>query len=363
MNRKIILFANDSRYVANLRRELIERIIAEDYELIVCTPQSKNDILIKELGCEKISINYDVHSMKPLHDLQLFIKYFKLLRENRPLCVITFTIKPNIYVSLACRILKIKCLSNITGLGPIFEKNKLVRMVVLFLYRISMKRRGILFFQNEPDMQYLLNNKIGIEKSVLIPGSGVNISRFVPLLYPPDNIIEFVFISRIVKEKGIDQYLEAAKYIKNKYPNTRFHICGFCEEEYEEILKVYETQEIIKYHGLIDDVRDILKVTHCTVHPTYYPEGMSNVLLESCACARPIITTDRSGCREVVEDGINGYMIPQQNSQALIDAVEKFIALTNEERKQMGLLGRKKVENEFDRQIVIDKYLEILYEL
>jgi len=160
-----------------------------------------------------------------------------------------------------------------------------------------------------------------------------------------------------MKEKGIDYYLEMAKYIKDKYPQTHFHICGFCEEEYQDVLSEYEDKGIITYHGLIMDVRDVLSYTHCTIHPTYYPEGLSNVLLESSASGRPIITTDRSGCREVVDDGVNGYMIKQKDTQSLIDIVEKFISLTNDERKEMGLAGRKKVEKEFDRQIVVDAYL------
>ena len=163
-----------------------------------------------------------------------------------------------------------------------------------------------------------------------------------------------------MKEKGIDQYLEAAKYIRNKYPNTRFHICGFCEEDYEDILKEYQNQGIIIYHGLLDDVRKILKITHCTIHPTYYPEGMSNVLLESCACARPIITTDRSGCKEIVDDGINGYIIKQKDSNDLIDKIEKFLNLDYEDKKLMGLYARNKVESEFDRNIVVNIYKQIL---
>src|SRR5699024_3361026 len=141
----------------------------------------------------------------------------------------------------------------------------------------------------------------------------------------------------IMKEKGIEQYLKAAEYIRKRYPNTRFHICGFCEEEYEEILKIYENKDIIKYHGMIKDVRTLLAQTHCTVHPTYYPEGLSNVLLESASSGRPLITTDRSGCREVVEEGKNGYLVQSKITKDLIRKIEKFIKLSYEEKIQMGL--------------------------
>src|SRR5699024_4873706 len=164
-----------------------------------------------------------------------------------------------------------------------------------------------------------------IDKHKLLPGSGVNLKQFYPIEYPSDETVEFVFISRIMKEKGIDQYLEAAEYITNKYPNTKFHVCGFCEEKYEKTLESYQSRGIILYHGMVNDVRKIIRRSHCTVHPTYYPEGLSNVLLESAACGRPLITTDRSGTREVIDNGINGYLIKPKDTKDLINKIEKFI--------------------------------------
>ena len=164
-------------------------------------------------------------------------------------------------------------------------------------------------------------------------------------------------LSRIMKEKGIDQYLEAAEYIRNNYPNTRFHICGFSEQAYEEKLKEFQDKGIIIYHGMIRDVREIFGKTHCTVHPTYYPEGLSNVLLESSACARPIITTDRSGCREIVDEGINGYVVEQKNTADLVMKIEKFLQLSSTEKMRLGIAARNKVEKEFDRQIVVNAYM------
>src|SRR5699024_1541603 len=151
--------------------------------------------------------------------------------------------------------------------------------------------------------------------------------------------------------------LEAAKYIKEKYPKTRFHVCGFCEEEYVELLEEYQNKRIIKYHGMINDIREILKTTHCTVHPTYYQEGLSNVLLESAACVRPLISTNRSGTREVIDDGLNGYLINTKDIQDLIYKIEKFIHLDFLDKKRMGQLGRKKVTEEFNRELIIEKYI------
>lgn len=191
----------------------------------------------------------------------------------------------------------------------------------------------------------------------MLPGSGVNLQNYAVSEYPKGETIDFVFVSRIMKEKGIDQYLEAAKVIRERYPETRFHICGFCEQAYENRLKQMTDEGIIIYHGLVKDMAGVYAKMSCTIHPTYYPEGLSNVLLESAACGRPIITTNRSGCREVVDDGINGYVIKEKDSQDLIDKIELFLKKKPEERKQMGLAGRRKVEKTFDRKIVIEKYL------
>ena len=166
-----------------------------------------------------------------------------------------------------------------------------------------------------------------------------------------------------MKEKGIDQYLNAAKVIKKKYPNTEFHICGFCEAEYKGRLDEFNKNGTVIYHGLIGDVAGFLKNIHCVVHPTYYPEGISNVLLEACASGRPIITTDRSGCREIVDDDVNGYVTSQKNSAELIKVIEKFLSLNYEEKREMGINARKKVEEHFDRQIVVEAYMKELKEL
>jgi galacturonosyltransferase len=192
----------------------------------------------------------------------------------------------------------------------------------------------------------------------LIPGSGVNLEYFAPLEYPPEEVLHFVFIGRIMQEKGVEQYLEAARYIRDKYKNTVFHVVGSCEEKYEDLLKDLMVQGIIRFHGRLDDVRPIYKMCHCTVHPTFYPEGLSNVLLESAACGRPVITTDRSGCREVVDAGGNGFLVKEKDSGSIIEAIGKFILLPYQEKKQMGLAGRAKVEKEFDRRIVVEAYLQ-----
>jgi galacturonosyltransferase len=198
---------------------------------------------------------------------------------------------------------------------------------------------------------------------VLLPGSGVNLEAYLPMPYPSCDTIEFVFIARILKAKGIEEYLEAAHQIRERFPYARFHICGFCDQDYMGMIDEYVGKSDVIYHGMVDDTREIYKSTHCTVLPSWYSEGMNNVLLESAACARPIITTNRPGCGEIVDDGVNGFIVKQQDTEDLIRVMERFILMPDDEKKAMGLAGRRKVEQQFNREIVVEKYLEAINSL
>lgn len=358
--KKVLFLVNHDVVIYNFRKELVERLLEEGYEVIISSPYGERIELLKEMGCKYIEIKLDRHGTNPLIELKLLTYYRRLIKTVKPDMILSFTIKPNIYGAIAANSCHVPIAVNITGLGMALENPSLMQKVIIVLYKLVFRKVQTVFVQNEENKKFFIDNNIAVNKLKLLPGSGVNLKHFHVLDYPDDEKIEFVFISRIMKEKGIDYYLETAKYITNKYHNTHFHICGFCEDEYEDILKEYVDKGIITYHGLIMDIREILKFTHCTIHPTYYPEGISNVLLESSASGRPIITTDRSGCREVVDNGINGYMIAQHDSHSLIKAVEKFLSLSNEERKLMGLRGRKKVEDEFDRNIIVRNYLFLI---
>ncbi|WP_332695149.1 glycosyltransferase family 4 protein [Halalkalibacter lacteus] len=356
--KKVVILSNHHAYTYNFRREIIQRLIDEDFYVYVIQPYGEKVEKLKEMGCECIDLPLDRRGTNPITDARLIRKYFKVIRKIRPDLVMSYTVKPNLYGGFVCRLLKIPHIPNITGLGTAVEKKSLMQKVMLIMHRVSLKKSSCIMFQNEENKQLFNKEKIGTGRPKLIPGSGVNTEHFSLIDYPIEKKTEFVFISRIMKEKGIDQYLEAAEYIRKKYPDSKFHICGFCEENYEEKLQELEQRGVIKYHGMVNDIREILKETHCTIHPTYYPEGMSNVLLESAASGRPIITTNRSGCREIVDNGINGYVVEQENSTDLIDKIEKFLDLSYEEKKEMGLAGRGKIEKEFDRQIVVNAYIE-----
>lgn len=358
MKNKVLILVNHNVVIYNFRKEIVQRLVADGYEVYLSCPQGNRIAELKEMGCKFIETKFDRHGTNFAEELKLLKHYKRMMKEVRPDVVLSYTIKPNIYGGMAAAALNIPYIANITGLGTAVENGGLLQKITKLMYKYAFRKVNCVFVQNEENKAFFSDNKIAKDKLSLIPGSGVNLTQFAPMPYPDGETVEFVFISRIMKEKGIEHYLEAAQYIRAKYPNTKFHICGFCEEAYEGRLKELEGKGIVIYHGMVDDVTAILRDCSATIHPTYYPEGISNVLLESCACERPIITTDRSGCREVVDDGINGYMIKQKDTNDLIRAIEKFMKLTVAQRELMGKNARAKMEKMFDRQIVVEAYME-----
>ena len=356
---RILILANSDLGLYKFRKELIEELLKE-HEVFISLPEGEFIKELIDLGCNYINTKVDRRGINPISDLKLMMIYMKLIKSVKPDVVLTYTIKPNVYGGLMCRLTNTPYISNITGLGMAIENDGLLKSITLFLNKLALKDASCVFLQNKDNAEFI--NKQGIIKGKqrLIPGSGVNLNHYDVLEYPSDEIIHFLYVARVMKQKGIDQYIDTAKHISIKYPNIIFHVVGYCEETYEDELKKLNDEGIIQYHGMQSDVRQFHKISHCTIHPTYYPEGMSNVLLESAACARPIITTDRSGCKEIVDDGINGYIVDQMSSEDLIEKVEMFLKLENTEKKKMGLAGRAKVEAEFDRKIVIDEYLKII---
>lgn len=363
MNKRILILVNHDVAIYNFRKELVIELINQGYQVYISSPYGERIRDLINMGCEYIETDISRHGKNPIVDYKLIKFYEKNIKKINPLCVLTYTIKPNIYGAIAARRFSIPCISNITGLGTAVENKSVIQKVTKKLYKYAFKDIYRVFFQNEENMNFFIKHKISQpNKYRLLPGSGVNLDEYTFVEYPNNGIVKFVFISRIMKEKGIDLYLEAAKRIKRQYPNIEFHICGFCEENYEEKLNELESQGIIKYHGMVRDVKEVLKDKHCTVHPTYYPEGLSNVLLESSAMGKPIITTNRSGCKEVVGNE-NGFIIQEKSLEELVKALDKFINLDYETKKNMGANGRHYMEKKFDRKIVVSTYMDTIKEL
>lgn len=356
--RKILFLSNHDTCIYNIRLETITAFLTEGYEVIISSPYGDKIEKLKELGCLYVPTEFNNRGTSVRDDLNLIKHYRKVMQQVKPDVVLTYMIKPNIYAGIAAKKEGIPYVANITGLGRALEYPGLMQKITTMLYRTAFKNVSCVFFQNEDNMAFFKERDIAVDKARLLPGSGVNLEKFKLLPYPSDENIGFVFIARIMKEKGIEEYLDAATHIKEKYPNTTFHVCGSADDYYLSKLNEYNEAGTIKYHGKVDDIREVLKDIHCTVHPSYYPEGMSNVLLESAASGRALITTNRPGCGEIVDDNVNGFICESQNSNNLIEKIKKFINMSHEDKIAMGLKGRAKVEAEFDRQIVVDAYLD-----
>ena len=353
--------ANDWFALYNYRKDLMKMLVDDGNEVYACVIDLPENKKLEELGVKVIIVPMERRGTNPIKDFSVYKRYSKVMKEIKPDIAIAYTIKACIYGGWAARKRKVPFVSTITGLGTAFQSGNLMKMLVVNMYKYAFKKAKYIFFQNDDNMNVFLDNKIINKKQVIrVNGSGVDLDRYQYLDYPKDEI-NFLFVSRILKEKGIDHYLETAQYIKAKYDNVNFYILGkIVDEEYKSILDDYTEQGIVKYEGQQSDMVKYQQLSSCTVHPTYYPEGMSNVLLESLASGRPIITTNVCGCKEILKDGVNGFLVEQQSTDSLKNVVEKFVNMPVEERIALGKNGRQKMENEFNRKDIINKYFEVV---
>lgn len=358
---EILVLTNSFSGLHNFRREVMQALVENGYKLTISAPFDDKTHFFEEMGCKLIDTQFNRKGLNPLKDIALMLRYRKIIKTVKPDVVLSYTIKPNLYGGMACQLCGVPQLANITGLGSAVENPGWLQRLTIFLYKVGLRKTHTVFFQNKANMEFCKQHRMIKGTARLIPGSGVNLQHHHLQDYPAkDEPMRFIFISRLLREKGIEEYLTAAHEIKAKYPETEFHILGSCEENYQERMERLQKDGIVFYHGRQKDVRPYIGKAWCTVHPSYYPEGMSNVLLESCAAGRPIITTDRPGCGEIVDDGVNGFIVKQRDGYDVARKIEAFIALPYEKKREMGLAARLKVEREFDRQIVVREYLSVI---
>lgn len=359
MGKKILILSNHFITLYNFRKELIKKLNDEGHEVYLSMPKSDDNKFFKDMGCNIIETFVDRRGLNPIRDIRLIMTYVKIMKQVKPDIIFSYTIKPNIYGSIASNLTKHKQVNNITGTGSLFLKRNLISGVAKLLYKMSIKKSYKVFFQNSGDKELFVKNNMVKDNYAMLPGSGVNLEQFQVSVLPSDEEINFIFMGRVMALKGIDQYLETAKLVKTEYPNTNFYVAGFIEEaKYKPVIEEHNSKGTIKYIGFQKDIKSWIEKCHCTILPSHGGEGVPNVLLESAAMGRVCIASKINGSKDVIDDGVTGYLFDTGSAEDLTSKVRQLLRLSFEDIVKMGLAGREKVEREFNRQIVIDKYLE-----
>jgi glycosyltransferase involved in cell wall biosynthesis len=355
---KILVLANFGMGLYNFRKELLEELIKQNNEVYISLPNDDYVLKLKSLGCKYVETYLERRGTNPISDFKLLLHYINLIKRIKPDVVLTYTIKPNVYGGLACRLTKTPYITNITGLGTSVENKGVIQKITLMLNKIGLKKASCLFFQNETNHKFFQEQNIVKTKTRLIPGSGVNLDYHTFEEYPEDDgKNRFLFIGRMMKSKGIEELLQAVKIVKEEYPNTQFNLIGSCEEDYHQQLVELDKLGTINYHCQQNDVHSFIKESHATILPSYH-EGTANVLLESASSGRPVLASRVPGCIETFDEEVSGFGFAVKSVESLVEAINKFIELPYEQKKAMGIAGRKKMENEFDRKIVINAYMD-----
>ena len=359
--RNILILTNSVIGLFAFRKEVVGAMVANGCRVWISSPNDDDEkyASFREMGCEMLETPVDRRGTNPLRDVGLLRRYLRLMREVKPSAVLTYTIKPNVYGGMAARWAKVPQLANITGLGTAIENPGPLQKVSVAMYRFALKKAKTVFYQNVTIQKFCEEKGIG-RHGMLLPGSGVNLEWHSLQPYPPqESPVRFLFIGRMMRDKGTDEFLKMAATVKAAHPQVEFHILGPSEDDYEARVAEAHAQGTVVWHGSVPDVRPYMREAWCTVHPSYH-EGMANVLLESAAAGRPVITTNVPGCREAVEDGLTGFLCPARDASALTAAVERFLSLPYDEKVRMGIAGREKMQREFDRELVVRAYLEQL---
>ena len=356
---KIMILANNDVGLYQFRKELIEELRKEN-EVIISLPYGDFIEPLKKMGCKFIDTPVDRRGINPFTDLSLFRNYRELLKNEKPALVITYTIKPNVYGGFACRLAKIPYAVNITGLGTAFENGGLLKKIVTVMNKAACKKAKVVFFENEGDRQIFIREKIVKEEQThRLNGAGVNIEKYQVVDYPQGNKFKFLFMGRVMAEKGIDELFEAMRKIISDGISCELDVLGGYEENYKDKIEKYESEGWLHYHGYQKDVRPFIEACHCFVLPSWH-EGMANTNLESAATGRPIITSNIHGCKEAVVDGKTGFLANRKDAEDLYKVMKKMTQLSYEERQVMGLAGREHMEKVFDKEKVVGETISCL---
>lgn len=359
---KIMVICNCASGLYDFRGMLIEKLISKGnmVEAIVPVVDLPQELLaekiIEKLACRLIHIPMERRGMNPLKDFKLLLDYIKIIRDRKPDLVITYTIKPNAYGGIACQLCGVPYAVNVTGLGTAFQGDGMLRIFVTALYKIAFRKAKVVFFENEENRDVIVNAKIiGKDRTHVLHGAGVNLEKYPYSEYPKDDdYTRFLFIGRVMKEKGIDELFAAMRMLRQDGVNCHLDILGGFDEDYSEKIKECEAEGWLTYHGYQSDVRPFIANCHCFVLPSWH-EGMANTNLESAASGRPVITSNIHGCMEAVEDGVSGLLCESKNADSLYQTMKRFAEFPAEQRKAMGVAGRKRMEMIFDKKKVVEE--------
>ncbi|GAB4132046.1 MAG: glycosyltransferase family 4 protein [Raineya sp.] len=362
---KIALVANTSWNIYNFRAGLLNYLLQKGYQLSVIAPQDEYSERIKDWHLSFYPIELENKGTNPIKDVKFYRSLLLLYEQISPDVVLHFTIKPNIYGTLACRKLKIPCINNVSGLGTTFIHKKITSKIAHLLYRFSFRFAHKVFFQNKEDLALFVKKKlVKEEKTGLLPGSGIDLNKFQPTKKLSSSNFTFLMIARLIYDKGIREYVEAASIVKKHFPEVIFQLIGGFEKSTKNPLNISPEevtfwQGIVEYLGTQNDVRPYIASADVVVLPSYR-EGTPRSLLEAAAMAKPLLTTDVAGCREVVEDGKNGFLCQEKNAIDLAEKMICFLQTSPYILQEMGLYSRKKVERQFDEKFVFQAYQEAI---
>ena len=364
MAKTILISINASWNIINFRKGLVSALRDCGYRVVVVAPEDDYSAQVRALGVDYISLKMDKQGLSPAQDLLLLGRYYRILNAVKPDVFLAYTPKPNIYGSIACHLLGVPVVNNVAGLGTAFIKEGWLTRLLTFLYSVAFRRSRTIFFQNRDDLELFLSGGVVQEHQArLLPGSGIDLTHFRSgvSLQQAGRGFHFLLVARLLWDKGIGEYIEAARRLRDEAPEVRCQLLGFADVENRTAISRHQVQEwveegVVDYLGHAADVRPFIAAADCIVLPSYR-EGMPRVLLEAAAMAKPLVATDVPGCRHLVQNGKNGFLCTVRDAQSLADTMLKMVRLPADERQRMGAFARSNVEEEFDERIVIDRYL------
>lgn len=370
MSKKVVIALNTAWNLVNFRAGLIRALIAQGYEVVAIAPHDAYAARLAALGCRFVALPMDNKGTHPGRDLLLLLRFIRVLRKERPDVFLGYTVKPNVYGSLAAHLLGIPVINNIAGLGAAFIRDNWLTKVVRGLYKVALSRSCHVFFQNDEDRQMFIEmGLVAAARTSRLPGSGIDLTAFSYATPPASTGRNFCFllVARLLWDKGVGEYVAAARLVRAIYPHTTFQLLGFLDVQNPTAvssaqMSAWEQEGIVQYLGVADDVRPHLIAADCVVLPSYR-EGVPRSLLEAAAIGRPIVTTDAVGCRDAIADQISGLLCRVRDAHDLAEKLLAMLRLPEVQRLQMGQAGRQKMTLEFDEQIVIHHYLSIIGKL